>query len=614
MVCCRRALPERAPAKEVMRMKRIRDFSFRTKLLLVNLSAVLVVVVGITFMLTLTASERATESHDASLNLLTEQALINFASKADSIRQHLYTMSATTNAPQQMGALRALDPASNAYLQAKHELILALSRMIDSSAPYDQVSVKLDGGECVSSDTYDDDIRLFAEELLRDETYAENAYGSNTWVRTETGELYLIRDVYATQPLRHVGRIAAHIRQAPLVSLGQSNETMHCSLAFYDENGTLITSAGDAVEGITQAAAAMLGQDNFTGWTEDGQYAACIHRRDGWQAVGLLPVGIVNEVQTSVTRSSILIAVLGGLFGLLVTITFSHSMTRQISRLVRSMNQVAAGDLDVVLPVEGQDDIGVLTKHFNDMTQKTRELLARVVQEETNKRQAEFQNLEYEYRFLQWQINPHFIYNALETVNGLAKLDGNDELCEIIVLLSAYFRQNAETMKKRFVPIKREFRSLKQYVTIYQHIYGDAFEASFVIGEDTTDALVPTMMIQPLLENALIHGVSGVRLNHIRVSSETEGEKLLIRIRDDGAGMTADTLRRLLSPPAEDAQTRDERTSLGVRNVLERMRLIYGDEASIRITSEPQEGTCVEMRLPLCYTERLSPFYQNASD
>ena len=71
--------------------------------------------------------------------------------------------------------------------------------------------------------------------------------------------------------------------------------------------------------------------------------------------------------------------------------------------------------------------------------------------------QAEYQNLEYEYRFLQWQINPHFIYNALETVNALAKMDGNDELCDMIMLLSAYFRRNAETMRKRFAPVREEF-------------------------------------------------------------------------------------------------------------------------------------------------------------
>lgn len=585
-------------------MKRFRDFSFRTKLLIANLSVVLVVVVGITFMLTFTAAERTINSHMASLNLLTEQSLINFAGKADSIRQHLYTMSASTDTPRQMGALRLLDPTSTAYIQARNELVLALSRMVDTSAPYDQISVKPDDGQCVSSNTYNDSIRLEAERLLNSETYQENAYGSNTWVRTQAGELYLIRDVYATQPLRHVGRIAAHIRQAPLVSLGQSNQTMRCSLVFFDERGTHITTAGEEVDGVADAAAAMLEGADVAERTDDGRYAACIYRREGWQAVGLMPLVVVNEVQTSLTRSGILIAVLGVLFGLLVTVALSHSLTRQVSRLVRSMNQVAAGNLNVALPVESRDDIGVLTKHFNDMTQKTRELLERVVQEETNKRQAEFQNLEYEYRFLQWQINPHFIYNALETVNGLAKLNGNDELCEMIVLLSSYFRQNAETMRKRFVPVKRELRSLKQYVDIYRHIYGDTFEASFDIGEGASDALIPTMIIQPLLENALVHGISGVRRSHIHVSGEAKDGLLIISIRDDGDGMPEEVLRRLLSPEADDGQARVERTSLGVRNVLERMRIIYGDAASMDITSEPQEGTCVEMRLPLCYTER----------
>ena len=244
-------------------MKRYRDLSFRNKLLIANLSIVLAVVVGITFLLTLTASNRATDSHKASLNLLTEQALINYATRVDAIRQHLYTMSASTGTPQGMASLRGLDTGSNAYLQGRQELILALSRMVDSNAPYDHISVKLDDGECISCNTYDAVARNEAEDLLRDETYAQNAYGSSIWVRTPSGALYLIRDAYATQPLRHVGRIAARIRQAPLVTLGQANDTLHCTLVFFDERGTLITQAGEYAEGMTEVAASVLSQARF---------------------------------------------------------------------------------------------------------------------------------------------------------------------------------------------------------------------------------------------------------------------------------------------------------------------------------------------------------------
>lgn len=582
-------------------MKRYRDLSFRYKLLIANLSIVLAVVVGITFLLTLTASNRATDSHKASLNLLTEQSLINYATRVDAIRQHLYAMSTSTGTPQQMAHLRGLDTGSNAYLQGRQELILALSRMVDSNAPYDHVSVKLDDGECISCNTYDIRAKNEAEGLLSEAVYAKNSYGSSVWVRTSSGSLFLIRDVYSTQPLKHVGRIAARIRQAPLVTLGQANDTLHCTLVFFDENGTLITQAGEYAEGTAEAAASVLKQPGA--YTADGRYAACLYKQGVWQAVGLLPKAVVNEVQNSVIRSGCLIAVLGALFGLVVAVAFSHSLSRQLSRLVNSMNRVAAGDLDVVLPVESNDDIGILTRHFNDMTSKTRALLARVVREEKNKRRAEYQTLEYEYRFLQWQINPHFIYNALETVNGLAKLDGNDELCEIIMSLSAYFRQNAETMRQRFVPVRREFRSLKQYVDIYRHIYGDTFDAEFIIGEDAAGAYLPTMIVQPLLENALVHGMSTTHRSHIRISADKMNDSLVVCIRDDGSGMPQETIRQLLAPSADGPRTYEERTSLGVRNVLERMRLIYGSSASMHITSEPGAGTCVEMDLPLSYTD-----------
>ena len=112
----------------------------------------------------------------------------------------------------------------------------------------------------------------------------------------------------------------------------------------------------------------------------------------------------------------------------------------------------------------------------------------------------------YEYRFLHWQINPHFIYNALETINALAKIDGNDELSDMIVMLSAHFRQNADAMRKKVVTVEDEFASLEQYAEIYRCIYGSSLRTTFRIEPQVRGARLPTMIIQPLLENALVHG------------------------------------------------------------------------------------------------------------
>ncbi len=603
-------------------MKAFRDYSYRRKLLVTYLGIVVSVVLAISGLMTMTASQQAASSNIASLQLLTEQTLVNFITKTENIRQHVYTTSVSTGVVEQVRRMRSLDTLGNAYLQARQELIVALSKMIDTSALYDYVTVRINGGECISNlfysapntekAAYYQRVQSAAEELLKDADYAENHYGASRWVRTKDNDLFLLRDLYTTDPLRHVGRIAVHIPEKNLVTLNEENADVQYTLLFYDGDDRLITLAGQQSDPLEWAEVTPSAIENGMVTTAGGRYIVSRNERSGWKAVGLLPAQVANEVQISVLRSSMLVALVGLIVGTLLAVGISSQMSRQIRQLVSSMNRVEAGELDIELPVESRDEIGLLTSHFNSMTKKIRQLIERLVTEETNKRQAEYQNMEYEYRFLQWQINPHFIYNALETVNALAKLDGNDELCRMIVLLSAYFRQNAETMRKRFSTVRQEFHSLEQYAEIYHHIYiyNDTLDVPFTYSQTAENAMLPTMLIQPLLENALIHGSNAEGHSVVRVDASTEGQTLLIRIQDNGDGMDEDAIRRLFTPPEGKPQTREERTSLGVHNVLDRMQLIYGSAATLHITSERGRGTCVEMRLPLMYTEPREPLKQ----
>lgn len=603
-------------------MKSFRDYSYRKKLMLTYLGMVVSVVVAITTMMTLTASRQAVTSNNASLELLTEQALINFITKTENIRQHVYSTAVSTGVAEQVQSMRGLKEGSNRYMQARQELIVTLSKMIDTTALYDYVTVRLDGGDCVSNQYYSSKntatsvyyrrVENSAEALLNDTQYAENHYGASRWVRTEENDLFLLRDLYTTSPLRHVGRIAVHIPEKNLVTLDDGNTGAHYTLLFYDDQGNLITLAGKRSnpalwKGVTPGSIS-----NGTLSTNDDRYMATLHIRGDWQAMGLLPTRVANEVQISILSSGLLVALIGIVGGFLLAFGLSSQMSRQIRNLVQSMSRVEAGEWEVELPVESQDEIGTLTSHFNSMTRQIRQLVQRLVKEEANKRQAEYQNLEYEYRFLQWQINPHFIYNALETVNALAKLDGNDELCSMIVLLSAYFRRNAETMRKRFGTVRQEFRSLEQYVEIYQHIYiyDDRLEVPFTYSAEAANALIPTMLIQPLLENALIHGSNAEGHSVVQVDASVQEEKLMIRIQDNGLGMTKEAIHKMFTPTGEKPQTREERTSLGARNVLDRMHLIYGKAATLGVSSQPGQGTCVEMCLPLSYVEPEEPLHQ----
>ena len=578
------------------------DLPYRIKLLITHLGIVLLVVVAITAMITMQSSRQVLETSTASLVQLTEQVLINFTNAVQSAESHLYSMSVSSGSARQMGRMSG-ESALNE--QDRLDLVYCLSKMIDLHATYDHVAVRLDSGAIVSSDSLSSSASAQSSTLLSDPAYQENRYGQTQWVRTASGDVWLLRDVYDTSPLRHVGKMCARMKQGELVSMGSYNGQLGCSVLFFGEDGSLIVGGGENIPLLAEAA-----QELLTGWeravqVDDTAYAVCRMKKQGFTAVGFLPMKSVEALQASILRSGVVAALLGVLFGLIISIAVSGQMTGQIRRLVDSMRRVEAGELDVSTPVQSRDEIGVLTGQFNRMTVKTRELIQRLVEEENSKRLAQYQNLAYEYRFLHWQVNPHFIYNALETLNALAKIDGNDEMSDMIVMLSAYFRQNAEAMRKKFVTVEEEFSSLQQYADIYRCIYGSSLHAGFEIAPQAQGAFLPTSMIPPVLEYALVHGggLSGAR---IAIRAQAEDGALRVTIEDNGRGMTQEMIDRLLgrvAPPPEG----DTRTSLGVRNVLDRMHLIYGEAASMDVQSAPGQGTRVTIRLPLSFSEEDIP-------
>lgn len=578
-------------------MKRFHDLPYRVKLLMTHLGCVLLTALVIGGVVYASTSSQMGQQGTENLRLLTEQMIFNFTKEVESAERYLYSMSVSTNTP----SLMASAGSAMGNRQQNHmALNYTLSKMIDSHAPYDFVVVRLLNGDYASSDTYATGVNYQGQALLSQPENAESTYGASTWARTEDGHLYLIRDVYDTQPLRFVGKICVRIRPNQLVTMSENSLRQGSTVMFFDGNGNLTVSVGEQSPGLEEAVLSMLDQSNEASKTGLSDYTTCVLKRSGWTAVGLTPVSTIKAAQRTVLVTGLLAAALGMTAGLLAAIAVSAQLSSQIRRLADSMNQMETGDLNVAIPVQSKDEIGALTDRFNEMAAEIKKLLHKVVQEENSKRQAQYQNLEYEYRFLQWQVNPHFIYNALETINAMAKLDGNVPLSDMIVLLSDYFRENAAAMRQKFVEVWREFNSLRQYADIYAAIYGSALNVSFQMEPEAEKAYVPTMIIQPLLENALVHGACVTRQTVIQAQAKVADNKLVISIRDNGAGMSRDTIDRILKPE----QSSNPGSSLGVRNVLDRMHLLYGDEALMEIDSQPGEGTVVCVWLPLSYEER----------
>ncbi len=595
-------------------MKRYRDFSYRTKLLISHISIVVLTVLSITVVITLTASDSVTNINNASLNLITEQLLINFEDTTDNVEQHLFNMLSSTDTAKLMNELDKADLESGADKVATYELINAVSNMIDSRAPYDNVLVRLNNGAFYSNVFSTADV-ISRAKIILESGEMQQGDGKSIWVRAESGDLYFARYVYAILPMRHVGEIAVRVRQEQLAKLGSYNESLNCTILIYDHEDQFIASIGVEKPELRDAAQAVLKENTGNLEYGDESFITALHNSEHWTAVGLMPAAVANTVQDSLIRSALFVALIGLLAGMLIAVTMSHQLSRQVRTLVESMDKTAGGVLDLVIPVESHDEIGQLTEHFNHTTRQIRELMERVVREETSKQAAEYQMLEYRYRFLQWQIKPHFIYNTLETVNSMAKMNGNENVCGMIRSISSYFRTNANSMRKRFVPVQQEFAGLEQYAMIYSKIYGDSLTTEFDCAEEVCNALIPTMIIQPILENALVHGDRGhQQRTRIAVSARKDaGDTLRIEISDNGYGMSPETVERILGEDAQQPEQDEKRSgSIGMRNVRDRLRLIYGGRAVMRIESEEGKGTTVSLEMPYCVDE--SCLLQQASE
>ncbi|MFH1512811.1 MAG: histidine kinase [Bacillota bacterium] len=586
-------------------MRKSRSLTHRIKLILIYCITIIFIVAIITVTLTLTASRQAMEDKKAHLSLLTEQVLMNFSAAATAAAQQLLSSAASKGVITQMYSIRNLSEEASGYYQDVQGLIYAVNQMITTQSYYDSLYIRMDNGLSFSNAFTEQSFITAASALMDAEKYGQNTYGRILWARDADGEMYLIRDLYNLSPIQHVGKVVARIRQNMLADLGTNNDSLDSIIVFLDENGRTIAMVGSMDEAMTTEAERIYKRGAEESYM-DQPYAVAMHQDGDWSAVGFLPTATLNSVKQAVIRTGIIVGLLGVLFGTLAVMGVTQRMTRQMRLLVKSMDEVADGNMNLTVPIETHDEFGLMSAHFNRMIGETRELLARVVQEENRKSKAEYEMLEYKYRSLQSQINPHFIYNAMETVNALAKIDGNDEICDVVKYISAFFRQNAHNMEKKFVTVHREFDSLQQYAHIYHHIHGSTLSTPFIYTPEVADALIPTMILQPVLENALVHGVCNTEDDAlVTVSAKKTGEdQLVVTVQDNGSGMPEETVEQILNGPANEPMNGTRYTAgIGLRNVRDRLRLIYNDRAKLVIESRKDAGTLVSISIPLVYDE-----------
>ena len=311
---------------------------------------------------------------------------------------------------------------------------------------------------------------------------------------------------------------------------------------------------------------------------------------NGWKIVSCVRTARLTASYNQVTLASILVISLLFLLFYLFSRYFLGQIITPLHTVVEGMKEMEEGNLTVHVEPAGQSEIRTMIHSFNRMVRELKASIEENEQVQQKKHQAEV-------RALQSQINPHFLVNTLNSIRFMAqvsKFDGIRKMAEALIkILSCSFRGSIS-----FYTVREELDVLDSYLYLMKIRYSDGFEVVYDIDETCLDCKVPRLILQPIVENSIVHGLAEKEddIGHLTVRLKASGDSLIFTVEDDGRGMTEEEIRQLLTP-RERAE--GDNTSIGVENVLSRLKLNFGSRYGIRMESQPGQYTKTILTIPL---------------
>ncbi|MEK0313318.1 sensor histidine kinase [Cohnella sp. 56] len=305
-----------------------------------------------------------------------------------------------------------------------------------------------------------------------------------------------------------------------------------------------------------------------------------------WQIAGIVPIGEITKDKSVLTSRFTALGMLFVLLALAATPLLSRYAMRPLRVIKQTVKRVQRGDLDVSLDLHSRDEIGELAVEFNRMVSRTKSLMEQSVEEE--KRRKEF-----ELAAIQAQINPHFLYNTLESICGLAELGRNDDIVDLVGQLAGFYR-GVLSKGNPIISLDEELALTRRYLDILKVRYADKLDYRI----DVEPAMLPSptlkLLLQPLVENSIYHGLKNKRgKGLIRIEGRIRDGNMIIDVTDDGMGMPPEKIKALLAPAGPE-----QAASFGVKSANERIKLYFGAGYGLGLESEPGVGTRVIITLP----------------
>lgn len=301
----------------------------------------------------------------------------------------------------------------------------------------------------------------------------------------------------------------------------------------------------------------------------------------GMVLVNVVPMQAFASASAPIRTAMVAIIIGFTVFSFWLAIFLSTNLTRPIQRLQNMMSKAEQGYLDVSVPVKAHDEIGMLSGSFNHMLARLRNLLDDAHEKHKQLREAEL-------KVIQAQFNPHFLYNALDSINWMARIHGVDEVSDAAVALGGLLRYSIQT-DREFIPVHEEIQQVRNYLTVQQMRYRDKFRTTIEVEPEVLDCFTLKLLLQPLVENAILHGLEPkTTAGHLRLSATKDKEQIRFTIEDDGVGFQPSKNR----PP-------QSHTGIGLENVKRRLELHFGGNHTFDVHTQAGKGTRVVIAYPI---------------
>lgn len=311
-----------------------------------------------------------------------------------------------------------------------------------------------------------------------------------------------------------------------------------------------------------------------------------------WKIVGVSYMDEIIATKREITNFAAWVIFFGVIVFIFISAYISSNISQPIKKLEKSMKMVEEGIFDIDIDIKGEYEVVRLSKTFNIMVSKIKQLMNQIVLEQEAKRKSEFDAL-------QAQINPHFLYNTLDSIVWMAENDNKRDAITMVTSLAKLFRISI-SKGKNIISVEEELNHIKNYMIIQKIRYKNKFEFSIDVQDEVLKYKTVKLILQPIIENSIYHGIEYmVDEGYINIYAKKENEKLLFIIEDNGVGMPREEAKKILSQESRNSKG----SGVGLKNVHDRIQLYFGKEYGIDLESELEEGTKVRIWLPLMEEE-----------